>query len=451
MRPLLIVSLVGALLGGCSKSGSLVFVTVDAAAPIASATRLHVILADGSKTRGSDLSLSPATFPPAHTFAVDVGSGVDGMLSISVEAFAADGSSVGSASGSIAIVAGQRVDLHLTLGGAPADMSLADMTGAAPPDLAPPADMTGVPPPDMVYHSLTWVASHPPAASQNTTIWAADAQHIWIGAENMVNNLYSTGNDTWTQVTSIPAFQSTGIWGPDASHVYLVDTNDTIRAWDPTTTNWSTTAYYTVYPNLSPSLNAIWGTSLTDIWIAGSSNSSATGSYVFHNSSGSIDNGWSPSLQGSGKGLFGISGSGSRLYAVGALGEIEYTGDAANWHQLSSGVTTDLLGVFVLDASHIYVVGKSGVILFSSGTGTFTKQTIPAQYAAYQFNAVWAADADNVFVVGDTGAVLHGDSAGNWVPQLSGVEIDQEALTGVWGTSATNVYVCGGGYVSHGQ
>jgi len=61
-----------AALAGCSKSGSLVFVTVDSAAPIADAARMHVALAAGGQSHTSDVTLTPATFPPAHSFAVDV-------------------------------------------------------------------------------------------------------------------------------------------------------------------------------------------------------------------------------------------------------------------------------------------------------------------------------------------------------------------------------------------
>ncbi|HEX4459126.1 MAG TPA: hypothetical protein VIA18_14210 [Polyangia bacterium] len=447
------------LAGGCSKSGSLVFVTVDAAAPIAGATRLHVALVDGNTNRASDLELSPASFPPAHSFAVDVAAGLAGTITVSVEAFDASSHSLGSASGAVAISAGHRVDLSLTLGGAPPDGGVADLTGGAA-DLtgAPPADLFGTSPPDMTYKSLTWVPKQLTNAGTNQVIWGSDASHIWIGGEDTATNQYSTGNDVWVQVSSNPFFQASGIWGTDSSHVYLVDTFGDIRAWDATTAMWAVTGATggptTVDSNVEPSLTGIWGASLNDVFVCGLSNSANATEYIYQNKTGNLSSGWVSVHSVLGGALSGISGTTGHVYAVGAAGRILQSGDdGVTWNTLTAPTpVVDLLGVFVLDSTHIYAVGKSGTILFSTGNAIFTKQPIPSNYAASTIYAVWAADPDNVFAVGSNGLVLHGDSLGNWVAQTSGLEVENADIFSVWGSSAHNVYVAAASqWVSHGQ
>lgn len=436
MRTLLVL-LLG--LTGCSKSGSLVFVTVDAAAPLASASRLHVTLVDGT-TRTTDVPLSPVGFPPAHSFAVDVGAGVGGTMQVTVDAFDAAGNSLGTAGGSVAIVAGKRVDLALTLGGSsPADMAMTAPDGSAP------GDMTG-PPADMTYRALTWVPKQ--LGSQFLALWAADASHIWLGAEDTASNYYSTGNDVWTQVSANPFFQAGGIWGTDATHVYLVDGNGNIRNWIAGSSLWNMTT--SSIGTSQQALTGIWGTSLNDIYVVGNGSTTTPTQLIFHNATGNVTSGWTTVRSVAGAGLNAVSGTTGQIYTVGTTGLILQSSDGVTWTQQPSGTTEELLGVFVLDAQHIYVVGNA-TLLFSSGNGVFTQQTLPQAYSFITLRGVWAADPDNVFVVGDKGAILHGDSTGAWVVQTSGLEGQMVNINAVWGVSAHDVYAAADGWVVHGQ
>ncbi len=427
---------------GCSKSGSLVFVTVDSVAPIADAARMHVTLADG-QTHTSDLTLSPATFPPAHSFAVDVAAGVGGSMSVQVDVFDSAGTEVGSAAGSVPLVAGGRADLALTLGaGGGQDLSAAggDMLGA---------DLAGTAPPDLAWRTLAWTPKQISSA-QMLALWASDATHIWVCGNSTANCFFSAGDDNWPQKSANPFYTPGGIWGTSATVLFFVGNNGDIRSWDNAAMTW-TQSTSTVSTGMY--LTAIWGSSINDVYVTANGGTGGPGEFIYHNTTGNLASGWTNPLAIGSGGLNGVSGTAGHTYAVGDGGRIFHSSDGSTWNALTTGVpSVNLHGVFVLDAQHVYVVGDSGTILFSAGNGMFTKQTIAATYATFAFRAVWAADADNVFAVGDTGAVLHGDAAGTWTAETSGLEVQTVNINAVWGTSATDVYVAAdGGWVSHGK
>jgi len=432
-----------ALVAGCSKSGSLVFVTVDAAAPIADAARMHVALAAGGTSRSSDLTLTPSTFPPPHSFAVDLSPGVTGSLGVQVTVFDSSGADVGESAGSVDIAAGARADLSLTLGAFGAgDLGAADLAVA---------DLAGTTPADLAWHALTWTPKQIGAA-QMTAMWASDATHGWVCGDSSANCFFSAGDDVWPQKSANPFYRPGGMWGTSSTVLFFVGNNGDIRGWDNANNTWIQSA-----ANVSSgaTLTGIWGTSINDVYVTASANSGAAGEFIYHNVSGNLTagTGWSNPLAIASGGLNGVSGTTGHTYAVGNGGRIFHSSDGSVWNPLTTGVpAVDLHGVFVLDATHVYVVGDAGTILFSSGNGMFIKQTIAATYATFAFRAIWAADADNVFAVGDKGAVLHGDSAGTWIAETSGLEVQTANINTVFGTSATNVYVAGdSGWVSHGK
>ncbi|HEY2743898.1 MAG TPA: right-handed parallel beta-helix repeat-containing protein [Polyangia bacterium] len=137
------ISILGLVLAaGCAQKGSLVFVTVDSGYAIADAARLHVALSAAGRSMASEVPLSPTTFPPAHSFAVDVGASTRGTLMVDAQLFDSTGAMIDDAMGSVAIAAGGRADLTLTFrAGAAGDMGGDDL--AAPPgsDLAVGPDM----------------------------------------------------------------------------------------------------------------------------------------------------------------------------------------------------------------------------------------------------------------------------------------------------------------------
>lgn len=95
------------------------------------------------------------------------------------------------------------------------------------------------------------------------------------------------------------------------------------------------------------------------------------------------------------------------LFTLGAFDQL-----TAQWISQSSGTTTELTGVAVLDYSTAVVVGRSGAILLTTNTGaTWTDVTWPLSYRG-RWNAVSFFDSAWGFVAGDEGAVFWTSNGG---------------------------------------
>jgi hypothetical protein len=127
--------------------------------------------------------------------------------------------------------------------------------------------------------------------------------------------------------------------------------------------------------------------------------------------------------------------------------------------QLVSGAWTDkghssngyqYTGIWGTSASNIYAVGSrhtlTGLPLYIShydGTAWDDSQTQAADPngTAPRLRAVWGSDASHVWVVGDGGTVLFWNGT-LWAPQLSGAGT-AETLYAVWGSGPRDVWVAG--------
>ena len=160
-------------------------------------------------------------------------------------------------------------------------------------------------------------------------------------------------------------------------------------------------------------------------------------------SSGGTDGGvdgassrWHVESSGTNANLHGVWAQGGDLYAVGEGGVILHSSGDGSWSAQTSGVTVELDAVWGSGAADIYVVGASGTILHSTGNGTWTAQSgAPTD----NLHAVWGSGAGDVYAVGTAGTILH--SHGNWMVEHSGPT--GLSLSGVWGASATDVYAVG--------
>ena len=110
----------------------------------------------------------------------------------------------------------------------------------------------------------------------------------------------------------------------------------------------------------------------------------------------------------------------------------------AQWSSVTSGTTSALRGVFLLDSGVAYVVGDSGAILKSTDSGAtwsaLVSGTNKALYDLYFFS-----DAEGV-VVGDSGIILRtSDGGATWSTVASGV---RDGLRSVSFSGANGI--CGG-------
>ncbi len=112
------------------------------------------------------------------------------------------------------------------------------------------------------------------------------------------------------------------------------------------------------------------------------------------------------------------------------------------WRKLTSGVTSALYGI-TGSGSRVYVVGDGGRIMSSSNAGT--TWSVQASNTTRPLYSVWCdpAACNNAFAVGESGTIVHTLSSGAaWQAQTSFAGYD---LSGVWGTSYNEVYVAGFG------
>jgi len=133
--------------------------------------------------------------------------------------------------------------------------------------------------------------------------------------------------------------------------------------------------------------------------------------------------------------LTSISGSSSaNIFAVGTSGTIVHW-DGTDWATHTSGITTDLFGVWTYDPNNAFAVGLTGVVL--KWDGTTWNDMSPSSVSGLR--GVWGTSPTDLFVVGTGGTVLHWDGL-TWTTMASGTA---EHLMDVWGLGSSDVYAVG--------
>jgi len=173
------------------------------------------------------------------------------------------------------------------------------------------------------------------------------------------------------------------VWGilEDASRDVLVAVGDNATVLRFQNGGWLPLAS----PPSTSDLNAVWGTSLTD------------------------------------------------LYAVGGGDILHFDGTV--WRAIITGYVNRLNKVWGPAPNAVFIVGDNGTLLRYDGT---TLRFLAAG-TLNDLNDVWGPSATSVFVVGNGGVILHHDGQ-SWDPMVSGT---MEDLHAVWGTSSQNVFAVG--------
>ncbi len=179
----------------------------------------------------------------------------------------------------------------------------------------------------------------------------------------------------WTQHDAPSTDETlTAVWMDDASHAWVTATSGLLYRVD--LSSWTWTA-------VSPSptdrdLIDVWGTSASDVYVT------STGGLVLHY-------------------------------------------DGASWSTITSG---GLRGLFAADATHLFAVGKEGLVLQGDGGGSWTPFANVPTHA--DLNAVWGAADNDVYAVGNGGTILHYDGA-SWATEGVPTTHDLYAVTGSGG------------------
>jgi hypothetical protein len=265
--------------------------------------------------------------------------------------------------------------------------------------------------------------------------------------------------------TTFPLSQQAGI---PITGIWATDTNNIYASSFGTILHYNGTSWSTAYAGVSQQLNALSGTSNTDIYAAGA------GGALSHFNGAS----WTPiSLSGKFNGIWDIPNE-STVYAVGAAGLIE-KGTSPNkgsfTTQTPANAGANLKAVWAIDGGAIFIVDSAGNISHSDGTGTWTDE-FAAGVPLYAINGlegvdqlavggggnayrltgttwvsiptsttntlrgVWDAFAFDVYAVGDGGVIQHWNGA-TWAAMGSPVTVP---LNAIYGTAQAHIYVGGG-------
>jgi hypothetical protein len=245
------------------------------------------------------------------------------------------------------------------------------------PDLAPPPDLGPLPAP---------ICDAPPDAGR---VGCDDGHWRWRGPKPV----------------ELGAINRFGWRAPDGE-AWIVSDNVTngpqafstdILHWDGArfSVEWRDTAL-----SAEGELRSIWGSSRDDLWAVGD------GGLVLHSAG---DGCWerlpapAPSVD-----LVDVKGRArDDAWAIGAAGTSVHW-DGIEWHVVPTGVTSDLVGLAVVDGAE-WIISTAGEILRWDGASWGVDEM-----AGVSLKSIWADSATDAWVVGDYGTMLHWNGTG-WI------------------------------------
>ena len=193
---------------------------------------------------------------------------------------------------------------------------------------------------------------------------------------------------------------------------------------------------------LPPSAGAIrglWASSGTDVYAVGTA---TAGVNAFHSTNHGVQ--WTPQLAGGTVDLNAVGGTSSTdVYLVGDNATILH-GSGTSWTTQTSPAPagTRLLAFWAIAPMDLYIAGGGNTIMHSGAGGGWVTQTV---VGTTELRGVWGV-AGHLWAVGSGGTILKSTGNGNWPPETSGTPNE---LRAVFGTSATDVWVVGDGVVLH--
>jgi hypothetical protein len=192
------------------------------------------------------------------------------------------------------------------------------------------------------------------------------------------------------------------------------------------------------------SLSTVWGTSPSDVFIAGGDDEGGT---MFHFDGTS----WTQMvLPADVPLLVWLYGFGSDdVFAVGVSGAmVHYNG--TEWSRIVTDTETDLWGVFGFSRDEIWIVGgaiDSGtpvLMKYNASDATFQTEELSQDQnpnGAYALFKVWGL-GDHLFAVGQRGLILQYEE-GTWMNRSAG-SLASEDFVSLWGNAENNIVAVGG-------
>ena len=229
------------------------------------------------------------------------------------------------------------------------------------------------------YDGSVWASMTSGTAKELNGIWGSSGSDVFaVGGSGTI--LHYDGS-VWSPMTSGTTQTLRGIWGSSGSDVFAVGGTTILHYSGPPLSTWSSSSIPTgcqqvhtgpiVY--LCPSVNAIWGSSPTDVFAVGDYENINHFNGITWSDQGYF-NPWGPWNW-----LYGIWGSsGNNVFAVGggAINNV-YRYDGSVWSPMTSGTLTQLNGIWGSSGSDVFAVGRNGTILHYDGTMTTTTIALP--------------------------------------------------------------------------
>ncbi|NOX86312.1 MAG: T9SS type A sorting domain-containing protein [Chlorobi bacterium] len=127
----------------------------------------------------------------------------------------------------------------------------------------------------------------------------------------------------------------------------------------------------------------------------------------------------------------------NHAWIVGEGGLIKFY-DGVSWSDQDGGTTENLNSAFFISADNGYAVGDNGTVIHFDGTAWSPVDAGTTN----DLNFIYFPDPDNGWAVGSSGSVLN-YSSGTWTESTPG----SKELFGVFALSTTNVWACGAGKI----
>ncbi|MBW2732044.1 MAG: hypothetical protein JRH20_06590 [Deltaproteobacteria bacterium] len=244
-----------------------------------------------------------------------------------------------------------------------------------------------------------------------------------------------------------------GIWGSSATNIWAVAGEGALLHFDGN--DWSHA------PSLAPTLQAIWGTSASNVFAAGSgilhfdgerwqpspldddlTEAFEAGFSVTENVAFAVGRGglvarydgsrWSrvqtPDDMGN---LSAVWGTSETNVYVGGTGLTLWRFDGTRWENVSDRTNT-INAIWGRSASEIYIAQADGVFRFDG-------QAFAPLFENAGAETLVGDGADGIFAVGQAGRIFQGDASG-----LTLIHGSVQGLEAVWARSASEIYI--GGY-----
>lgn len=281
------------------------------------------------------------------------------------------------------------------------------------------------------FDGTSWESTQTDLKNTFYGVWGSGRSDVWVVSSTEVV-LHGTGFEgsttTWTNVaTTVPAEKIIrAVWGSSPNDVrlgsnpfgmeapppvYVAQGNQFVRTVDDTgATTWT--------PIIgSAAVTSIWGSSASDVWIAG--DNSLTASYargqIMHGTPGDAgaDAGpadslaWTAIDSQSNVTLESVWGSSANdVWAVGAVGTIRHiTSTDVRWQKVASPTNQTLHSVWGSGPDDVWAVGDAGTILHWNGTSfDIANEFTSAQFPIGQkpdLRAVWGSGPNDVWIAGE--------------------------------------------------